>query len=135
MDVDSEPVSAPQLSKKEVKIDWFSGTGKGGQHRNKHQNSCRVTHIASGLVETRQGRKRSCNLEEAMHALAKRVHEAGAFKEGHNQNQSRKRQIGTGMRGDKFRTYRFQDDRVFDAMTGKSARCTKVMKGQFNLLW
>jgi protein subunit release factor A len=47
----------------------------------------------------------------------------------------RKEQTGTGMRGDKIRTYRFQEDNVKDHVTGKSATITKVMAGFFNLLW
>ena len=47
----------------------------------------------------------------------------------------KKDQVGTGMRGDKFRTYRFQDDQVVDHRTGKKAKCSKVMKGHFDLLW
>ncbi len=47
----------------------------------------------------------------------------------------RKSQVGSGMRGDKRRTYRFQDDRVKDDITGKEASLTKVMNGEFNLLW
>lgn len=47
----------------------------------------------------------------------------------------RRSQTGSGMRGDKIRTYRFQDDRVVDHKTGKSASCEKVLKGNFNLLW
>ena len=39
------------------------------------------------------------------------------------------------MRGDKIRTYRFNDDRVADHRTGKKAKCSKVLKGYFNLLW
>jgi len=29
----------------DFKVEWYSGTGAGGQHRNKHQNSVRLTHI------------------------------------------------------------------------------------------
>jgi protein subunit release factor A len=34
----------------------FSGTGKGGQHRNRHQNSVVMTHIPSGIKQTVVGR-------------------------------------------------------------------------------
>jgi protein subunit release factor A len=39
------------------------------------------------------------------------------------------------MRGDKRRTYRYQDDRVSDNVTGKSASVGRVMRGEFDLLW
>ena len=51
------------------------------------------------------------------------------------QSSLRKEQTGTGMRGDKIRTYRFQEDNVKDHITGKSASITKVMSGSFDLLW
>jgi protein subunit release factor A len=43
--------------------------------------------------------------------------------------------VGSGQRGDKVRTYRFQDDRVQDHVTGRTARTSAVMRGQFDLLW
>ena len=43
--------------------------------------------------------------------------------------------MGSGNLGDKIRTYRFQDDRVVDHITGKKMRCNKIMKGYFDLLW
>jgi hypothetical protein len=39
------------------------------------------------------------------------------------------------MRGDKIRTYRFQDDQVQDHVTGKRASTKKVLAGNFDLLW
>jgi protein subunit release factor A len=47
----------------------------------------------------------------------------------------RKLQVGSGMRGDKMRTYRFQDDVVKDHQTNRSASVKKVLAGNFNLLW
>ena len=47
----------------------------------------------------------------------------------------RKQQVGSGMRGDKIRTYRFQDDVVKDHLTNKSANVKKVLAGNFDLLW
>lgn len=39
-----------QANKNDFRIDWFSGSGAGGQHRNKHQNCCRLTHIPTGIT-------------------------------------------------------------------------------------
>ncbi|MCS4088800.1 hypothetical protein [Rhizobium sp. BK176] len=47
----------------------------------------------------------------------------------------RRQQIGSGMRGDKRRTYRFQDDIVVDHITGKSMQANKAMKGALMHLW
>jgi hypothetical protein len=47
----------------------------------------------------------------------------------------RKQQVGLGMRGDKIRTYRFQDDVVKDHNSEKSASVKKVLAGNFDLLW
>lgn len=62
------------LTKKDFSIEWFSGTGAGGQHRNKHQNCCRITHIATGLRANGQNaRDRQTNQRTAFEQLAKRV--------------------------------------------------------------
>jgi protein subunit release factor A len=42
-------------------------------------------------------------------------------------SQITREQRGSGMRGDKIRTYRFQDDQVIDHQTGKTAKATKIM--------
>ena len=47
----------------------------------------------------------------------------------------RRQQIGYGMRGDKRRTYRLQDDTVVYHITGKSMQASKAMKGNICLLW
>lgn len=62
------------LTKKDFDVDWFSGTGGGGQYRNKHMNCCRITHIATGLRATGQShRDRPSNQREAFDKLARLV--------------------------------------------------------------
>lgn len=62
------------LTKKDFHVDWFSGTGGGGQYRNKHMNCCRITHIATGLRATGQSqRDRPSNQREAFEKLARLV--------------------------------------------------------------
>lgn len=62
------------LTRKDFRIDWFSGTGAGGQYRNKHMNCCRITHIETGLRATGQSnRDRPSNQREAFSKLARLV--------------------------------------------------------------
>ena len=62
------------LTKKDFKLEWFSGQGAGGQHRNKHQNCCRITHIESGLsANGTASRSRVTNQRDAFNELAKKV--------------------------------------------------------------
>jgi protein subunit release factor B len=59
------------LTKKDFKIEWYSGSGAGGQHRNKHQNCCRITHIESGIrAQGTESRERSANQRTAFNRLA-----------------------------------------------------------------
>lgn len=132
VDNNSGPVT---FSESEFKIEWYSGTGAGGQHRNKHQNSCRITHIPTGKVSTAQCRSRLNSLEQAKSSLIALLTQERNMVAHQEISQDRKVQIGSGMRGDKIRTYRFQDDVVKDHITGKSASVKQVLKGNFNLLW
>lgn len=60
------------ITKNDLEVDWFSGTGCGGQYRNKHQNCCRIRHKDSGVIATGQSqRDRPSNLKEAMENLVK----------------------------------------------------------------
>lgn len=62
------------LSKKDFKIDWFSGTGPGGQNRNKTQNCCRITHIDTGITSVGQTeRSRVSNQTKAFNNLIRKL--------------------------------------------------------------
>lgn len=58
------------LTKKDFEITWFSGSGAGGQHRNKHNNCIRIKHPPTGVIVTGQSHKeRLSNQKEAMKSL------------------------------------------------------------------
>jgi len=87
-------------------------------------------------VQTGQSsRERKANMREAMTIINKRLDDMESAAMLFGQNQMRRGQVGSGMRGDKRRTYRFREDSVYDSICGKEARCSEVMKGMFELLW
>jgi len=116
-------------------ISFYSGTGCGGQHRNRHMNSARIVHIPTGIVRQAQTRSRENSVQNAMQALTAELNRQAGLVTGNAINGIRKAQIGSGERSDKRRTLRFQENRVHDHVTGKSALLDKVMKGDFHLLW
>jgi len=62
------------LTKKDFRIEWYSGTGAGGQYRNKHQNCCRIIHIETGLSAVgTAARERKTNQYAAFTQLVKRL--------------------------------------------------------------
>jgi peptide chain release factor 1 len=123
------------FNERDFKIEWYSGTGAGGQHRNKHQNSCRITHIPSSEIVTAQCRSRENSLNEAKTEIMVRLNSVARNGQLLELAADRKAQVGSGERGDKIRTYRFQDNLVKDHRTGRSAACDRVMAGNFDLLW
>lgn len=81
------------------------------------------------------GRERHSNLRRAREELERRLAAMEVDASLLESNRVRKVQVGCGARGDKRRTYRFQEDRVRDHFTGKSARISEVMQGRFDALW
>lgn len=124
-----------QRSEKDFSYRWFSGTGKGGQHRNKHQNCLELTHIPTGLSQVANGRSRESNEREATHRLNAMLDSLRDSQNDVETNRTRAGQIGSGMRGDKRRTYRFQDDSITDHVTGKTVSCKRFMRGDIERLW
>lgn len=122
-------------SDNDFRVEWFSGSGAGGQHRNKHANSCRVYHIPTGLVEARQGRERVTNLRDAKAAIIASLDAAMRGSVAGEIAGVRKGQVGSGQRADKTVTIRFQDDKVSHHESGKTMSATRYMKGFMDDVW
>lgn len=58
------------LTRKDFRIDYYKGTGKGGQKKNKTENCCRITHIESGAVgKSEEGRSKLHNQKTAFQRM------------------------------------------------------------------
>ena len=59
------------VTKEDCKWDYYVGSGKGGQKRNKTSNCVRCTHIASGAVgKSEEGRSQPHNKKNAFRKMA-----------------------------------------------------------------
>lgn len=132
---DTKNTSKFEINESDIKIQWYSGSGNGGQARNKVQNCCRLIHVPTGIIKTAQFRDRASSYNNAYKSLSDELKKIYDSNLNNTQNSIRQKQIGSGMRGDKVRTFRFQDNSVTDHRTNKTASCKEVMKGNFHLLW
>lgn len=107
-------------TRKDFNLDWYSGSGAGGQHRNKHQNCLRLTHIPSGITVTAaDGRDRPTNQRVAFERLKPKL-EAWI-----------RAQIGETVypRSDEIvRTYHEADNRVTDHASGEQIAHSELDK-------
>ena len=58
------------IGPKDFRVEYFRGSGAGGQKRNKTSSACRITHIPSGAVgECQEERTQSVNKKRALQRL------------------------------------------------------------------
>lgn len=62
------------LNSKHLRIDYYRGSGPGGQHRNTSETGVRITHLPTGLVATAtESRSRLRNKQRAMQRLEEKL--------------------------------------------------------------
>jgi len=118
----------PQIKKEEIKInpkdlriDTFRASGPGGQYVNRRESAVRITHIPTGItVASQQERTQAANKETAMKILRSKLYAKKIEEEEKQKGTMRRRQIGTGERSEKIRTYNFPQNRVTDHRIKKS---------------
>jgi peptide chain release factor 1 len=120
------------LDEKEIEITTKRGSGPGGQHKNKTDSCVVVKHIPTGITAMVDGRDQHKNKALAKQILCARLLDNQRKCDILERNQNRKQQLGCGMRGDKRRTIRVNDNQVVDHILGKTLTYKEYQKGNFD---
>ncbi|KAG7422831.1 putative peptide chain release factor 1 [Fusarium oxysporum f. sp. raphani] len=116
-----DPESDFYVNPQEVKIETMRARGAGGQHVNKTESAIRMTHLPTGTTVSMQDhRSQQRNREEAWKLLRSRI--ADQRREAREEEASKLRNSVLSKtqitRGDKIRTYNYNQDRCTDHRAG-----------------
>ena len=124
-----------RLREADIEVLVTKGTGAGGQNRNKRETAIVMRHAPTGIeAKAECERTQSHNKRIAREVLEMRV---AAFISGQRKSsidEHRRNMVGSGMRGDKVRTYREQNDQVSDHRSGKKTSLRATEDGKLESL-
>ena len=124
------------VDRNDLKIDVYRSTGPGGQSVNTTDSAVRITHLPTGIVVAIQDEKSQLqNREKAMRVLRARLYERQLEEQLEELSVNRRKQLGSGDRSEKVRTYNYPQNRVTDHRVNLTIPLREqVLEGQLDRL-
>jgi peptide chain release factor 1 len=118
----------------DLRFDTYRSSGAGGQHINTTDSAVRVTHIPSGIVaECQEERSQHKNREKALKMLRSRIFEKNQKDQMDALSADRKKQVGSGDRSERIRTYNFPQGRMTDHRINLTLyKLAEIMEGDLD---
>ncbi len=132
-----DEVENVEIDDKDIRVDVYRSSGKGGQGVNTTDSAVRITHLPTGIVVTCQKeRSQIQNKARAMQVLAARLQQMREEEAAAEAAEGRAAQIRTMDRSERIRTYNFPESRVSDHRIGyKANNLDAVLGGDLEALF
>ena len=131
---ETEEVGDVEIDDKDIRVDVYRSSGKGGQGVNTTDSAVRITHLPTGIIVTCQKeRSQIQNRARAMQVLQARLEQIEREKAEAEAAEGRASQVRTMDRSERIRTYNWPENRISDHRIGfKANNLDSVLDGNMD---